>query len=101
LQLGAAAELFEIKLQISLPKISTIKVNKMSIPAYCAFSKNDSLKGFPMIISKIRNKTCPPSKAGIGRIFINAKPKEMSAVNIQKRFQTTSDPKNLAMPIGP
>ena len=41
----------------------------------------------PVTTSYIKNITCPPSKAGIGKAFIKARIIERSAVVSQKFFQ--------------
>ena len=61
--------------------------NRMNIPTICARSINLSLGLRPVITSISRKSTCPPSSAGIGRIFIKARMSESIAVIFQKRYQ--------------
>ena len=57
-------------------------------PAIVAYSMNLSLGLRPVIISYNKNITCPPSKAGIGNKFINAKIKDKIAVILQNLCQS-------------
>src|SRR5678809_657210 len=53
------------------------------MPAICAYSKNFSLGLRRVIISYKVNITCPPSKAGIGNKFMNARTIDKNAVIVQ------------------
>ena len=57
------------------------------MPAIWARSKNLSDGLRPVIISTSRNSTCPPSRAGMGRMFMKANTSESHAVRSQKVFQ--------------
>ena len=48
-----------------------------------------------MITSHSKNSTCPPSNAGMGRMFITAKMTDSRAVVRQKRSQSHSSGKTL------
>jgi hypothetical protein len=58
---------------------------------------NLSLGFRPLIISYSVNNACPPSRAGIGNTFINARRILKIAVNDQKLSQSHSEGKTLAM----
>ena len=59
-----------------------------SIPAIWAYSMNLSLGLRPVIISYNVNSTCPPSRAGIGKMFMKASTMLKRAVIPQKRSQS-------------
>ena len=63
----------------------------------CTRSMNLSLGLRPVIISKRRNIKWPPSKAGMGRMFMNASMMERKAVILQKSYQFHSEGKRLPM----
>ena len=60
----------------------------MSMPIICARSRNLSLGCLPVIISASRNSACPPSSAGIGKMFMNASMIERNAVINQNSCQS-------------
>ena len=68
-------------------------------PITCAYSSTLSLAFLPVIISYIRNIACPPSRAGMGKIFINARIIEIKAVLDQNPFQSHFEGNKL--PIAP
>jgi hypothetical protein len=71
------------------------------IPAVWAYSIAFSLGFLFVIISYNRKITCPPSNAGIGRIFINASTIEKNAVMFQNLNQSHSGEKTLPKVINP
>ena len=73
----------------------------MVIPTTCALVKNWSLGGLPEIISYIKNITWPPSKAGIGRMFIKAKIIDSRAVIDQNFIQFHSVSNNFPIDANP
>ena len=72
---------------MSLPLAYISRVNKNNIPAICAYSINFSFGLRREMISYNVNIICPPSKAGIGRKFINASATDRNAVISQKLSQ--------------
>ena len=68
-------------------------------PITCAYSRTLSFAFLPVIISYIKNIACPPSSAGIGKIFINARIIEIKAVLDQNPFQSHFEGNKL--PIAP
>jgi hypothetical protein len=77
------------------------KPNNNTIPVTCAYSINLSPGFLPVIISYIRNNTCPPSNAGIGRMFIIAKIIDRNAVRFQNACQSQVPGKILPIVINP
>ena len=76
--------------------------SNMIIPAICAYSKNFS-EGLRLVtISYNVNKTCPPSNAGMGNIFMKARITESMAVSFQNDSQSHTganmDPMDLNPP---
>ena len=67
----------------------------------CPTYKTLSDTGRRAMISYNKNITCPPSNAGIGKIFIKAKTKLSIAVKVQKFNQFQLLPNICAIPIGP
>src|SRR5690606_9173695 len=72
----------------SLPLAYNISKSSNIIPAVWAYSKNFSLGFRPLIISYNVNITCPPSSAGMGSKFINAKMIDRKAVIFQNDSQS-------------
>src|SRR6266511_5830089 len=72
----------------SLPLAYNINASNKTIPTIWAYSKNLSLGLRRVIISYKVNITCPPSRAGIGRRFINARTIERKAVMVQNASQS-------------
>lgn len=72
---------------MSFPKARIIRANNRSIPTVWAYSRNLSLGFLPVMISYNVNSKCPPSKAGIGRIFSTANITDKKAVRFQKICQ--------------
>ena len=68
----------------SLPFANSIKPNNKTMPTTCAYSKNLSLGLRPLIISTNVKTTCPPSNAGMGNKFINARMIDKNPVILQK-----------------
>ena len=73
---------------MSFPLANKTKAINKKNPAIWANSINLSLGLRPLIISYNKNITCPPSSAGIGKIFIKAKIIDISAVVYQKLVQS-------------
>ena len=57
---------------MSFPKASIIRPIRSIIPTVWAAIRNLSLGFLPVIISYRVNSMCPPSRAGIGRMFSTA-----------------------------
>ena len=68
-------------------------------PITWAYSRTLSLAFLPVIISYIKNIACPPSSAGMGRMFMKARIIEIRAVLDQNPFQSHFDGNKL--PIAP
>ena len=56
-----------------------------------------SPRGRPMMASRSRNMTCPPSSPGMGRMFMTARMMLMRAVRCQKARQSQVAGKMLPM----
>ena len=74
-------------LYTSLPLANNNKAINNRNPVIWAYSKNLSLGFLPVTISYNKNITWPPSKAGMGKMFIKAKIMESRAVVLQKAAQ--------------
>ena len=72
----------------SLYVARTKRPSSMSMPMVCAYSSTLSLGLRPLITSNKRNTTCPPSRAGMGRMFITANMSESIAVICQNWCQS-------------
>src|SRR5688500_9590382 len=91
-QIRATSCYLKIYIQKSSPSAYAITPSNSTIPTIWAYSINLSPGLRPVIISYKVNNTCPPSKAGIGNIFIKASTILNSAVIDQKRSQSQQAP---------
>ena len=85
----------------SFPLAYNINNNNKIMPATCAYSMNFSFGFLPLTISYSVNITCPPSKAGIGSRFINARMMDKKAVIFQNASQLQSVGKTEPIALNP
>src|SRR5690606_1792773 len=91
--------LFYLKshLYTSFPLANNNRAIKRKKPTIWAYSKNLSLGLRPVTISYNRKVTCPPSRAGMGRMFKKANMMDIKAVVDQKAGQFHESGKRLPM----
>ena len=70
-------------------------------PTYSALNRNFSLGARPVTISYMRKSTWPPSSAGIGSMFMNARMMLRNAVILQNSIQSQTGGKRLPMAPNP
>ena len=86
---------------MSFPNMKIINDTSITNPTIWAFSSALSLNGLPLTNSINKKKTCPPSKAGIGKIFIKANIIDKRAVKLQNDSQSQTVPNMVAIWNGP
>ena len=64
-----------------------INRRRSPMPIYSAMIRNFSPGLRPVIISYSKKRTCPPSNAGIGSMFMNARMMLKKAVMLQNIYQ--------------
>ena len=64
-----------------------INKRRSPMPIYSAMIRNFSPGLRPVIISYSKKRTCPPSNAGIGSMFMNARMMLKKAVMLQNIYQ--------------
>ena len=88
-------------LMMSLPLAKMTNPNTRMRPIISATSMNLSLGLRRVMISNNRKRMWPPSKAGMGRMFITARAMDRKAVMRQNRLQIQVSGKILPMEMKP
>src|SRR5574344_351280 len=86
---------------MSLPLAKISKANTRINPTVSAISMNLSLGFLRVMISYRRNNMNPPSRAGMGSMFMMAKAMERKAVSDQKLAQSNLSGKILPIEMNP